>query len=1059
MASFWRHYRSNPPLIRRAETLIMPQYFIERPVFAWVIAIMIVIAGLIAIPQLPVSRYPAIAPPSVSIYASYPGATPQVINDSVTSLIEREISGAKNVLYFDSSADSSGSTTVTVTFKPGTDAELAQMDIQNRLKAVEPRLPEAVRRAGLSVESASSGFLMIVSLKSKDGAIDALALDDYLVRNIAPELKRVSGVGRVQSFGSEAAMRIWVDPTRLLAHSISMAEVTHAIQSQNLQVAPGRLGDAPTVPGQKVSVPLNVKGQLQTVDEFSDIVIRSNPDGSRLILGDIARIEVGSQSWSFAILDGGKPATAAAIQVTPGANAVSTSSGVRARMAELSLTIPAGIEYAISYDTAPFVKVSIQKVAQTLAEAMVLVFLIMLLFLQNIRYTLIPAIVAPIALLGTFAVMLALGYSINVLTMFGMVLAIGIIVDDAIVVVENVERLMATEGLSPREATRKAMGEITGAVIGITLVLTAVLLPMGFASGSVGAIYRQFTVSMAVSVAFSAFLALSLTPALCASLLKPIDPGHRQRNGLFGWFNRSFDRLTESYSGWVARLVQRTGRTMLVYVTIVGAVAYGYGTLATAFVPEEDQGSFMTSITLPAEATAERTRDVVDLLERHVQTRPDIVNNLTIMGFGFSGSGTNTAMSFTSLKDWDKRSGSVDDEVNLATEAMAAAPEGEILSMKPPAIDELGTTSGFALRLQDRANHGGTALSVAAAQLTQLASENKLLSDVRVDGLPDGQSVTLVVDRQKASALGVAYTTISDTLSGSIGSTYVNDFPRDGRLQQVIVQAEPKSRMQVDDILNLHVRSDAGKMVQLSEIVTAEWSTIPLQVTRYNGYPSISLSGSAAKGVSSGKAMDEIEQLALKLPKGFAVEWTGQSLQERQSGAQAPMLMAFSFLIVFLVLSALYESWTIPLSVMLVVPLGMLGAVIAVHLRGLENDVFFKVGLITLIGLSAKNAVLIVEFARKRQRDGLGLAAAVVEAARLRLRPIAMTSLAFTLGVVPLVIASGASSETQNAIGTGLFGGMISGTVLAVLFVPAFYVIVTRFTRSLRRSSALSGNG
>lgn len=1036
----------------------MPQFFIERPVFAWVIAIMIVLAGLITIPQLPVSRYPAIAPPSVSIFASYPGATPQVINDSVTSLIEREISGAKNVLYFDSSADSSGSTTVTVTFKPGTDPELAQVDVQNRLKAVETRLPEAVRRAGLSVESASSGFLMIVSLKSKDGAIDALALDDYLVRNIAPELKRVSGVGRVQSFGSEAAMRIWVDPTRLLAHSISMAEVTQAIQSQNLQVTPGRLGDAPTVPGQKVSVPLNVRGQLQTVDEFSDIILRSNSDGSRLTLGEVARIEIGSQSSGFAILDGGKPATAAAIQVTPGANAVSTSSGVRARLAELSLTMPAGIEYAISYDTAPFVKVSIQKVAQTLAEAMVLVFLIMLLFLQNIRYTLIPAIVAPIALLGTFAVMLALGYSINVLTMFGMVLAIGIIVDDAIVVVENVERLMAKEGLSPRDATRKAMGEITGAVIGITLVLTAVLLPMGMASGSVGAIYRQFTVSMGVSIVFSAFLALSLTPALCASLLKPIDHAHHQRKGLFGWFNRGFDSLSEGYSDWVTRLVQQTGRTMFVYVAIVGAVAYGYGTLATAFVREEDQGSFMTSITLPAEATAERTRDVVDLFEKHVQTRPDIVNNLTIMGFGFSGSGTNTAMAFTSLRDWDKRSGSVDDEVNAATVAMAAAPEGEVFSMKPPAIDELGTTSGFALRLQDRANHGEKALAAAAAQLTQLASENKLLSDVRVDGLPNGPSVTLVVDRQKASALGVAYTTISDTLSGSVGSTYVNDFPRNGRLQQVLVQAEPKSRMQVDDILNLHVRSDAGKMVQLSEIVTAEWSTIPLQVTRYNGYPSLSLSGSAAKGVSSGRAMDEMEQLALTLPKGFTVEWTGQSLQERQSGAQAPMLMAFSFLIVFLVLAALYESWTIPLSVMLVVPLGIIGAVIAVHLRGLENDVLFKVGLITLIGLSAKNAVLIVEFARNRKKDGLGLVEAVVDAARLRLRPIVMTSLAFTLGVVPLVIASGASSETQNAIGTGLFGGMISGTVLAVLFVPVFYVVVTRFTRRRESPSSLLGN-
>ncbi|WP_210107388.1 multidrug efflux RND transporter permease subunit [Neorhizobium galegae] len=1030
----------------------MPQFFIDRPVFAWVIALMIVIAGLIAIPQLPVSRFPVIAPPSVSIYANYTGAAAQVINDSVTTVLEREISGAKNVLYFDSSADSSGSTTINVTFKPGTNAELAQVDIQNRLKAVEAKLPEPVRRAGLTVESASSGFLMIVSLKSKDGTIDALSLDDYLVRNIAPELKRVAGVGRVQSFGSEAAMRIWIDPVRLLAHSMSIAEVAQAIQTQNIQVAPGRLGDAPTVPGQKVSVPLKVRGQLQSPEEFARVILRSNADGSRLTLGDIATIEVGSQSSSFAILDGGKRATAAAIQMTPGANAVSTADGVRARLTELALTMPAGLDYAISYDTAPFVKISIQKVVQTLVEAMVLVFLIMLLFLQNVRYTLIPAIVAPIALLGTFAVMMAIGYSINVLTMFGMVLAIGIIVDDAIVVVENVERLMAKEGLSPREATRKAMSEITGAVIGITLVLTAVFLPMGLASGSAGAIYRQFTVSMAVSILFSAFLALSLTPALCATLLKPVRPDHYQKKGFFGWFNRGFDRLTQDYAGWVAGLVRRTGRTMVVYLAIVAAVAFGYTTLATTFVPEEDQGSFMTSFTLPAEATAERTRDVVNLFEDHVKTRPDIANNLTIMGFG---SGPNTAMSFTTMADWDKRTTSVDQELAAAADAMSASNEGQVFSLKPPAIDELGTTSGFSLRLQDRANQGAGALAAAAAQLTDLAAQSKLLTDVRVDGLPSGPSVTLNIDRQKAAALGVAYSTISDTLSGAVGSIYVNDFPRDGRLQQVIVQAEPASRMQVDDILKLHLRSDTGKMVRLSELVTPEWSTIPLQVTRYNGYPSTSISGSAAKGVSSGKAMDEIEQLALKLPRGFAVEWTGQSLQERQSGAQAPMLMAFSFLIVFLVLAALYESWSIPLSVMLVVPLGVIGAVIAVHLRGLENDVFFKVGLITLIGLSAKNAVLIVEVARKRQSDGPRLAEAVIEAACLRLRPIVMTSLAFTLGLVPLVSASGASSETQNAIGTGLFGGVISGTVLAVIFVPVFYVVVAGLARRLGCSSRL----
>ena len=1028
----------------------MPQFFINRPVFAWVIAILIVIAGVISIPQLPVSRFPVIAPPSVSIYATYTGATPQTINDSVTSLIERELSSAKNILYFDSSADSSGSATITATFKPGTDLELAQVDVQNRLKAVEPRLPEQVRRAGLTVEAASAGFLMIVSLKSADGTLDALALDDYLVRNIAPELKRVTGVGRVQSFGSEAAMRIWLDPARLVSYSISMAEVTQAIQSQNVQVTPGRLGEAPALPGQKVSVPLSVSGQLQTPEEFAEVILRSNPDGSKLTLGDVAKIEVGSQTSSFSILDGGKPATAAAIQLAPGANAVNTSSGVRERLAELSTTMPAGMEYAISYDTAPFVKVSIQKVVQTLLEAMGLVFLIMLLFLQNIRYTLIPAIVAPIALLGTFAVMLAIGYSINALTMFGMVLAIGIIVDDAIVVVENVERLMATEGLSPREATRKAMTEITGAVIGITLVLTAVFLPMGMASGSVGAIYRQFTVSMAVSILFSAFLALSLTPALCATLLKPVKEDHHHRKGFFGWFNRGFDRLTGRYAGWVTILIRKTGRVTLVYAAIVGAVAYGYGTLATAFVPDEDQGSFMTSFTLPADATAERTRAVVDLFENHVRTRPDIDNNLTIMGFGFSGSGPNTAMSFTTLKEWGTRKTGVDEEVAAATTAMSAADEGQIFSLKPPAIDELGSTSGFALRLQDRANRGAEALNAAATELTQLAAGSRFLKDVRVDGLPSGPSVALKIDRQKAGALGVSYATISDTLGGAVGSTYVNDFPRDGRLQQVIVQAEAASRMQVDDVLNLHVRNDAGKMVRLSEIVTPKWSTIPLQFTRYNGYPSTSISGSAAPGVSSGKAMEEMERLASRLPKGFALEWTGQSLQERQSGAQAPLLMAFSFLIVFLVLAALYESWTVPLSVMLVVPLGIVGAVLAVHLRGLENDVFFKVGLITLIGLSAKNAVLIVEFARKRQQDGQAVAEAVIEASRLRLRPIVMTSLAFTLGIVPLVIAKGASSETQNAIGTGLFGGMISATLLAVFFVPVFYIMVARLWSAAR---------
>lgn len=1031
----------------------MPQFFIERPVFAWVIAIFVVMAGLVAIPQLPVSRFPVIAPPSVSIYATYTGASPQTINDSLTAPIERELAAVKNVLYFESSSDSAGNASITVTFKPGTDPELAQIDVQNRLKAVEPRLPETVRRSGLSVEGVTSGFLMIVSLRSDDGKADSLALEDYMVRGLAPELKRVPGVGRVQSFGSEAAMRIWVDPALLVSYAVSMAEIVQAIQSQNVQGAPGRLGEAPTVPGQMISVPLTLDGQLRTPEEFAAIVLRSNPDGSKLTLGDVAKVEIGAQTMGFSIFDGGKPATAAAIQLAPGANAVSTSEGVKARLAELAASMPEGIVHAVSYDTAPFVKLSISKVVMTLAEAMVLVFLIMLLFLQNIRYTLIPAIVAPIALLGTFAVMWAIGYSINVLTMFGMVLAIGIIVDDAIVVVENVERLMASEGLSPREATRRAMREITGAVIGITLVLTAVFLPMGLAGGSVGAIYRQFTVSLAVSILFSAFLALSLTPALCATILKPVPPQH-DRKGFFAWFNRGFDRLTGRYTAWVGWLLKRPGRVMLVYGALVGALAMGYGTLPTAFVPDEDQGTFMTSFTLPADATAERTKALVERFDRHAAARPDIVNNLSIIGFGFSGSGPNAAMSFTTLRDFDARSGSTALEIAAAEEAMRETTEGEVLVMKPPAIEELGSTSGLSLRLVDRAARDAGALLGAADKLVALAGQSTLLRNVRVDGLPDGPSVNLRVDRQKAGALGVSFSAITDMLASTTGSTYVNDFPRAGILQQVIVQAQAKDRMQVEHVLKLHVRNDQGGMVPLYEVVTPVWSVGPLQLNRYNGYPSLSISADAAPGVSSGSAMDEIERIAAQLPAGFAVEWTGQSFQERQSGAQAPLLVAFSMVVVFLVLAALYESWAIPVSVMLVVPLGILGAVAAVYLRGLENDVFFKVGMITLIGLSAKNAVLIVEFARKLLDQGHTLREAAVEAARLRLRPIVMTSLAFTLGIVPLVIAKGPSSETQNALGTGLFGGMISATVLAVLFVPVFFALVMRLADRKRKDRA-----
>ncbi|EGT3625896.1 multidrug efflux RND transporter permease subunit [Morganella morganii] len=1022
----------------------MPQFFINRPVFAWVIALFIVLIGVIAIPKLPISRYPSVAPVSVSIYAAYPGATPQTLNDSVVSLVERELSGVKNLLYFESSVDSSGSAQITATFKPGTDAEMAQVDVQNRIKAVEPRLPQVVRQSGLQVESAASSFLMMIGMTSPNGQFDEIALNDYLARNIVEELRRIDGVGRVQLFGAEQAMRVWVDPNKLTAYSLTMNDIAIAIEQQNAQIAPGRLGDEPVLQGQRLTVPLTVQGQLSTPEEFAAIVLRAGADGAKLVLSDVARVELGAQSYGFSNRENGVAATSAAIQLSPGANAVRTASAVRERLAELALSMPAGMNYSVPFDTAPFVKVSIEKVIYTLFEAMALVFMVMFLFLQNLRYTLIPAIVAPIALLGTFAVMLLAGFSINSLTMFGMVLAIGIIVDDAIVVVENVERLMATQGLSPREATSQAMKEITGAVIGITLVLTAVFIPMAFGSGSVGVIYQQFTLSMAVSILFSAFLALTLTPALCATLLRPVSADHHQKGGFFGAFNRGFEQLTAGYSARVARLVGRSGgRMMAAFAVLCAVLILAARQLPSSFLPEEDQGYFMTSIQLPTGATSERTLDVVKAYEAHVASRPTLGANMVVLGFSFAGSGPNAAMAFTMLKDWDQRNGATaTEEAALAQQAMADNVEGTVMTMMPPAIDELGTSSGFTLFLQDRANRGEAALIAAQAQLLALAAQSKVVSDVYPDGLPPGESISLNINRSKAEAMGLSFAAVSSTLSAAMGSLYVNDFPNNGRMQQVILQADATARMQLDDVLSLRVRNSSGGMVPLREVVTAEWKESPQQMMRFQGFPAMRISGGAAASVSSGAAMTEMERLVAQLPQGFAVAWTGASLQERQSAAQAPLLMLLSALVVFLVLAALYESWSIPLSVMLVVPLGLLGAVAAVMLRDMPNDVFFKVGMITIIGLSAKNAILIVEFARQLHAEGHTLIDAAVTAARLRLRPILMTSLAFTLGVIPLMLASGASAETQHAIGTGVFGGMLSGTLLAIFFVPAFFVFV-----------------
>lgn len=1029
----------------------MPQFFIDRPVFAWVIAIFIILFGVIAIPKLAIERFPSIAPPTVTISAVYPGATPDTMNDSVISLIERELSSVKNLLYFESAADTSGSASVTATFLPGTDPDMAQVDVQNRLKTIEPRLPQTVRQNGLVIEAASSGFLLLVNLGSPDDSQDPISLSDYMARNVIEELKRIKGVGKVQLFGAEKAMRIWVEPQKLISYNLTMGDVTAAIAQQNVQIAPGAIGAEPALPGQRVAVNLTVEGQLPDTDAFADIILRAKSDGSKVRLKDVARVELGPQTYSFNIRANAKNATSAAVQLAPGANAVSTAKAVIERMEELAKAMPKGIEYSIPFNTAPFVEVSIEKVIHTLVEAMVLVFIVMFIFLQNFRYTLIPAIVAPIALLGTLTMMLMAGFSINVLTMFGMVLAIGIIVDDAIVVVENVERLMAKEGLSPKEATKKAMQEITGAIIGITLVLSAVFIPMAMASGSVGAIYQQFSMSMATSILFSAFLALSLTPALCATLLKPVAEGHHEKTGFFGWFNRKFDAITEGYGSWVASLMRGTVRVMLGFAVILGLLFIGFKNLPSSFLPEEDQGYFITSIQLPSDATRERTSEVVEKFEKHIMARPGIQDTEAILGFGFSGSGSNAALVFTILKDWEKRNGATaQGEVGAATVAMGDVKEGMVMSVLPPAIDGMGNSSGFSMRLQDRSGLGYTALLNAQNQLLGMASQSKVVMGVYPEGLPAGMSVKLDIDRVKAQALGVSFGAISETVSAALGSAYVNDFPNQGRMQQVIVQADASARMQIDDVLALYIRNDQGGMVPLSELVKPVWTQTPLQLVNYNGYPAMRLSGSAAPGYSSGAAMEEMEKLAAQLPQGFGIEWTGQSLQEKQSGAEAPILMALSMLVVFLILAALYESWSIPVSVMLVVPLGLLGAVAAVLLRDMPNDVFFKVGMITIIGLSAKNAILIVEFAKMLRDQGMSTFDATLEASKLRLRPILMTSLAFTLGVVPLMIASGASAETQHAIGTGVFGGMISATILAIFFVPVFFVvvmgIVERFT-------------
>lgn len=1033
----------------------MAKFFIDRPIFAWVIALFVIVAGSVAITQLPVSQYPPVAPPSIVINAIYPGASAQTLEDSVISVIEQEMNGSPGLIYMESVSQANGSGSITLSFEPGTNPELAQVDVQNRLSRATPRLPQAVTQQGVRVDKARANFLMFAILSSENGEYDPIALGDYASRNVLPEIQRVPGVGQAQLFGTERAMRVWVDPSRLVGYNLSPAEVAAAIRAQNAQVSSGTIGDLPNLPGQSIFATVVVNGQLGSVEQFGNVVLRANPDGSTVRLRDVARIELGAQTYATSARLNGRPSTGIGIQLSPTGNALATATAVRARMDQLAPYFPKGMKYSIPYDSSRFVRISISQVVETLLEAVALVFLVMFLFLQNWRYTVIPTIVVPIALLGTFGVLLSLGFSINVLTMFGMVLVIGIVVDDAIVVVENVERIMSEEGLPPRAATRKAMAQISGAIVGVTVVLISVFVPLAFFTGSVGNIYRQFAAVMVSSIALSAFMALSLTPALCATLLKPVEAGHHhEKGGFFGWFNRGFSRTAKRYEGFVARILQRTGRALVVYLAIIAAAVLVFMRLPASFLPAEDQGYMIVNVQLPPGATVNRTVGVMQQVENFILKQPEVQGMVAVMGFSFSGQGQNAGLAFVTLKDWDERRGAGHSAQAVAGRtfgAMMGVRDAFIFPLSPPPIPELGTASGFAFRLQDRGGNGHAALLAARNQLLGLASQSKIITGVRPDGLEDASQLQLDIDRDKASALGVGFDAINAAISSALGSVYVNDFPNAGRLQRVVVQADAPARMQPDDLLRLNAMNNRGQPVPLSAFATTRWITGPVQTIRYNGYPTMRIGGDAAPGYSTGEAMAEMERLASQLPPGFAFEWTGQSREEKLSGATAFILFGFSLLAVFLCLAALYESWSIPLSVILVVPLGVLGVVLAAMARGLENDIYFKVGLITVIGLSAKNAVLIIEFAKDLHAQGKGLVESVLTAAHLRFRPILMTSLAFVLGVLPLAIASGAGSASQRAIGTGVMGGMLSATLLAVLFVPVFFVVVRRIFKGSER--------
>ncbi len=1028
----------------------MAKYFIDRPIFAWVIAIVIMLAGLTSINSLPVSQYPSIAPPTIAIGASYPGASAKTLEDTVTQVIEQRMNGIDHLRYMASTSDSAGNVTISLTFDAGTDADIAQVQVQNKLQLAMPLLPQEVQQQGVRVTKSVRNFLMVLGFVSTDGRMTRDDISDYVAANVQESISRIQGVGDIQLFGTQYAMRVWLNPDSLANYRLTIGDVTAAMQAQNAQISAGQLGGAPAVPGQRLTATITAQTRLETPAQFGAILLRVNPDGSQVRLRDVARIELGGENYSITTRFNGAPSSGMAIRPATGANALETARLVRARITELSAFFPPGLKVEYPLDTTPFVRISIEEVVKTLIEAIVLVFLVMYLFLQNIRATLIPTIAVPVVLLGTFGVMQAFGFSINTLTMFGLVLAIGLLVDDAIVVVENVERVMTEEGLSPRDATRKSMDQITGALIGIAIVLSAVFVPMAFFGGSVGVIYRQFSVTVVSAMVLSVVVALVLTPALCASLLKPIAKGHHYHDtGFFGWFNRMFDRNADRYTAGVGKMLHRSGRSLAVYALILGAMAFLFLRMPTGFLPDEDQGLMFAQVQLPVGSTQEQTLEVIKQVEAHFlnDESANVQSVFTVAGFSFGGQGQNTGLAFIKLKDWSERPTAAARVKAIAGRAMGKFmrfKDGIAFAFAPPAVLELGSANGFDFRLQDRAGLGHETFMAARNQLLGAAAKHPHLANVRPSGFDDNPQYKIDVDQEKASALGVALTDINRTLSAAWGSAYVNDFIDKGRVKRVYLQADAPFRMLPEDINRWYVRNNRGEMVPFASFATARWTFGSPLLERFNGMPSVAIQGEPAPGRSTGDAMKALEEIAATLPLGTGYEWAGLSFEERLSGAHAPALYAISLLVVFLCLAALYESWSIPFSVMLVVPLGVLGALVAALMRGLPNDVYFQVGLLTTVGLACKNAILIVEFAKAGVESGLSLVDATLQAARQRLRPILMTSLAFILGVLPLVRANGAGSGSQNAIGTGVMGGMISATILAIFLVPVFFVVVLR---------------